>query len=242
MYSISLSFEVRNYAAIPSMILFTLITFWHTFVSPFILVLPDIYLLIVSDALLNPWANPKGMATVEEPPPLTIQTFFLCLFNPSPSTSTSFTHVQSFILSFHVQSGLALLCRPSVLFRYSQAFHSSSSWYDQIISWSAFPASPHQSISIFADVKSLINAFIALTVPSCHSICSSQIANFYSTLGCCALLHIYVSDPHVNTGKYYSFGIPLPLWYHSFPSKPLPVLLYHSHLSQPSYLLLSFLR
>ena len=120
--------------------------------------------------LVPPENVPRGMVMAEEAPPLPIQTLFSCFFKPSPFTLYSFTQ------SFHLTTGLPLFLEPSISLKYMFAFHklltfSLSIWSNHLkVFRFTYGTTPHViKFSTSCHAPSFIHAFIALTLPPCHS-------------------------------------------------------------------------
>lgn len=154
----------------------------------------SVYPSIVSDTLLPHWAVPKGMGHSRRASPLFVLTFPLCLFKP-------LSLMYSLTPPLHLPIGLLLLFGPSVSFRYtfSQTHHSSSFQYDETIGACFFhPFCPSPFNLICTHANFLINALITFIV----------LSKFYSTVECCALFCIHVTDPYINIcRKIYFLGL-----------------------------------
>ena len=101
-----------------------------------------------------------------------------CLFKSYPSLLTlSYKH--SFTPSYHLTIGLPLL-GPSITLH---KLFFLSIWSNHLkVFGHPFHYTTLHFICTSSHATSSIHAFIALTLPSCHATCSSQITHFHTTL------------------------------------------------------------
>ena len=133
--------------------------------------------------------------------------------SPYPNTPSFLIQSLPLSCSFTIFFHLPLLLGPSISFTLltSQTLHSSLSPYDQTISTYFFSSIPLHPIYLplyiatFSHTLSLLSTFHLVTT---HALLR-QLISTTSTLDCCVLFHVQVSDPYVSVGKRILFLEPL---------------------------------
>ena len=99
-----------------------------------------------------------------------------------PPSLLTFTWMYSFTLSFQLTTGLPVYLGPSVSLTYTFLTNSSlfflSIWPNH---FNLFLFTHSTTSHHYICTGSHITSFIALTFPSCHAVCSSEITHFHST-------------------------------------------------------------